>query len=129
MQAANFNGNESGQLNFQYINLPVFLKYMSASHIFAETGPQVGFLISANENILGTQEVNADVKSQYTTADFAWTLGLGYQLPIDLGFDVRYNLGLTNIAKNTDNILHSGSIKNDVIQVDVYYLFPHSSGK
>jgi hypothetical protein len=110
----------TGKYNFSLINVPVMLKFMTKSHFFAETGPQVGFLIGAKITSSGQ---SYDVKSQLKTADFAWCLGIGYQLPVNLGIDVRYNLGLTNTTKNSDTSTGGGTVKNGVIQIGVYYLF------
>src|SRR5450631_3642246 len=44
--------NESGEtakLNLGYLNIPVLFKYQHASGVFAETGPQIGFLLSAKD--------------------------------------------------------------------------------
>jgi Outer membrane protein beta-barrel domain len=104
--------------NYGYINVPVLFKYQHSSGLFAEAGPQIGFLLSANEKA-GAQTF--DMKSNINSADFSWVFGIGYKLQLGLGIDLRYNLGLVNLAKgsNTD-----GTIKNSVFQFGLFYLFP-----
>lgn len=106
-----------GKYNFAYVNIPVLVKYKIAAGFFAETGPQFGILASAKVKEGST---STDVKSSVKSTDFAWALGVGYNLPFNLGIDVRYNLGLSNISKdNTDN----ETLKNGILQAGVFYLF------
>jgi len=109
-----------GKYNFQFINVPVLLKYEIAHGLFVETGPQLGVLAGAKLKQDGGS--STDVKDELKTADFGWTLGLSYLLPMNFGVDARYNLGLTNYLKDSGN----GSIKNGVFQVGVFYLFGKS---
>ncbi len=101
-----------------YLNLPVLIKYQHPSGVFAESGPQIGFLLSSQ---LKTASMSFDSKSSTESSDFSWVFGLGYKIPVvNLGIDFRYNLGLTNIAK--DNY-YSATAKNAVFQLDLFYQF------
>jgi hypothetical protein len=112
-----FNGLEE-KVNLGYINVPVLLKYHFPLGLFAETGPQFGFLLSAKSKIGST---SADYKSYVNSTDFSWAFGVGYMIPIvKLGVDARYNLGITDAAKNSST---TGSFKNNIFQVGVFYLF------
>jgi hypothetical protein len=102
--------------NYDYLNIPVLFKYQHESGFFAETGPQVGFLLSANVKADGQ---SSDAKSSSQTTDFSWAFGLGYKTKMNIGIDVRYNLGLTDVNKDTSG----GSIKNSVFQFGLFYLF------
>ncbi len=104
-------------LNYNYLNIPVLGKYQSSMGIFGETGPQVGFLLSANAK--GNGE-SVDMKSQTQSVDFSWAFGVGYKLhDMGLGFDIRYNLGLTNTLKDGQG----ETVKNSVFQLGVFYMF------
>ena len=107
-----------GKSNFDYLNVPVLFKYQHSSGLFAETGPQVGFLLSAKESSGGQ---SYDLKGNTQSTDFTWAFGIGYKLPLGLGIDARYNLGLTNISK--DNAGIGGTAKNSVFQFGLFYLF------
>jgi hypothetical protein len=120
MQGA--KGTSSGQdftLAQNYLNVPVLLKYNHESGFFAETGPQIGFLMSAKVSGGG---VSMDVKSDYKSTDFSWAFGVGYLIKsVNAGIDVRYNLGLSNNEASGSS--SGGTQKNSVIQIGVFYLF------
>ena len=102
---------------YDYLNLPVLFKYQHTSGIFAETGPQIGFLLSAKGKIDGYAPYDLN-ESQ--PIDFSWSFGIGYKLhSIPIGIDLRYNLGLTTVYKNSPG----GTAKNSVFQIDIFYLF------
>ena len=108
--------DSSGNVTYNYINVPVLIKFEHSTGFFVESGPQVGFLIYSWYN---TNSYSTDLKSQTNSTDFAWVFGLGYKIPsANFGFDFRYNLGLTNI--NNYSIITS---KNSVFQLDLFYLF------
>ena len=132
-------GNPSGgylvsateKYKFNYFNVPILLQYKLPFGFYAETGPQVGYLVSASivESIVGASVTNTyHVKSQYKSTDFSWAFGGGYISPINLGLDIRYNLGLSNInnasASSTQTApVQEGTIRNSVLQIGVFYLF------
>ena len=60
-------------------------------------GPQISFLVSAKEKTSGTNE---DIKDQFKSTEIAGIIGAGYTLPNGFGFDARYQLGLSSIAKD-----------------------------
>jgi hypothetical protein len=108
--------NVKFEVNTQYINVPVLFKYLHKSGLFAETGPQVGFLTAADV----TYATKYSIKSSSEPVDFSWAFGAGYKLPcMNLGVDARYNLGLTTMDKSTS----SGTVKNSVFQIDLFYQF------
>ena len=104
------------KLNLNYLNVPILGKYNSTSGFFAETGPQIGFLLSAKAK---AGDEDADVKDAFKSTDFSWAFGLGYEmLESGFGVNLRYNLGLGNIAEDDD-----GSLKNSVFQLGVFKTF------
>ena len=123
MQGTNLDmAGDKASLHYDYLNIPVLIKYSHESGLFAETGPQAGFLLSAKGKSDGG---TYDVKDGVQSFDFSWALGIGYKLhDIGLGIDVRYNLGLTNTIKNTFN---GSSAKNGVFQIDLFYMFSPGS--
>lgn len=111
----------NGVYNFQYLNFPVLLKYVAPFHMVLETGPQLGFLLGATLNESGFPSEN--IKSQTNSSGYSWVFGVGYQLPMNLGLDVRYNLGLSHVQSDNSNAYNNAAIKNNVFQVGIYYLF------
>lgn len=112
-------GTISGTHKLDYINVPVLFKYTSPSGFLVETGPQIGFLISAKASVNGITE---NEKDNFKSTDFSWAFGIGFISLINIGIDARYNLGLTNI-ENSSNNGSTGTVKNSVIQIGVFYLF------
>jgi hypothetical protein len=113
------DGTTTTTLNYDYINVPVLFKFNHGSGLFAETGPQIGFLISANAKADGQSE---DIKNETSSTDFSWSFGLGYKVSeMNLGIDIRYNLGISNTIKSSGE----GTSKNSVFQFGIFYLFGH----
>ena len=113
------SGGNEYTLRHNYLNVPLLLKYKDESGLFAETGPQLGVLLTAKASANG---LTSDVKSSFKSTDFSWAFGVGYLVKeINAGIDVRYNLGLTNIEANGSGT--NGTMKNSVFQVGVFYLF------
>jgi hypothetical protein len=120
-----FKATESGYTGTfteNYINIPVLLKYRFPMGLFIETGPQIGFLMSANEKFQG---VSASDKSNYTSTDIAWAIGAGFHIPTTkLAVDIRYNIGISNIASsssNTGGSSGSNTVHNGVFQIGLMY--------
>ncbi len=112
---------DDNTLNLNYINVPLLLQYMVNDGFRLQTGPQVGFLVSAEREI-GNIEI--DVDDTYNSVDFSWVFGAGYLTSMGLGFDVRYNLGLNNISDDSDF-----EAKNRVFQIGLFYQFRNSAGR
>lgn len=94
-----------GDFNLDYVNVPIIVKYYLVQGLNIQLGPQFGFLV--NDNIEGIDQENMDISA---------VMGLGFDLPLGLRIDVRYNLGLTDIVKNSDG-------KNQVISIAIGYSF------
>jgi hypothetical protein len=106
---------DGGSLALTYINIPVLATYTLPVGVFFQTGPQLGFLLSAKAKADGQPDV--DIKSEFKSSDFAWAIGAGFLSPMNLGFNLRYNIGISNLGQN------GGTSKNGVFQIGVFYLF------
>lgn len=102
-----------------YLNVPILFKWSHPLGPYLETGPQIGFLLSAKSSLNGN---STDAKNAYNTSDFAWVFGVGYKIPRSpVGIDLRYNLGIANVEdRNTTG--SNGSWRNDVLQLGVTYV-------
>lgn len=105
-----------------YLNIPIMAKYYVADGLSIQAGPQLGFLLKANAEVDVKIEnekttITKDIKSSVNKVDFGLNFGVGYDLPIGLFFDARYNLGLTNFNKEGDKSQHR------VFQLGVGYKF------
>jgi hypothetical protein len=108
------------QLN--YINVPVLAQFMFGNGFRVQTGPQVGFMVSAQDKY---DNVKVDRGDFMNTVEFGWTAGAGYLIPnCGLGFDARYNFGISNVYEQDSPEGH-----NRVFQVGLFYQFMHNNKK
>lgn len=93
-------------VDVDYLNLPVLVKFKFAKFFSAEAGPQFGFIV--NDDVTdGTKPESFDLSA---------AVGAGVEFGSFFG-QVRYNIGFTDIVDNREG-------KNSVVQVSVgYYIF------
>lgn len=127
--AYNYTIGATEEYKFNYLNLPLLLKYQLPRYFYAATGPQFGLLLDAKiyESLVG-RSTSYYVTKQYKPTDFGWTLAVGYVSPVNLGIDVRYNLGLTDINNASAEAaasrpVQNGRFRNSGIQIDIFFLF------
>lgn len=113
-------------LKLSYVEIPVVLQFIvplkdSPVKPIVFVGPSVGFNLTAktehndNGNII-------DNKDNTKSTEISLVFGGGVSLPIgknEIGVDVRYNLGLSNISKAGSQ----GTIKNTSINFNLFYGF------
>lgn len=104
--------------NADYLEIPLLLMYSFQKEdsklipsIFA--GPFIGFNLSAKEKIkIPGEEYTYDFKDEIKNVEYGVTVGLGLAKKMSrltLHADIRYDLGLSNIAETTEGDF---SIKN-----------------
>lgn len=101
--------------NFNYISLPVMLRYNISENFNLQAGPQLGFLMSAKAT---DGDDSVDLKDEMKGIDFGAAFGAG----VDFGkfnAGARYYLGFSNIADVADQ--EDFSIKNSGFQIFVGY--------
>ena len=132
MQGANFSQavvlsetlyQTDNTFKLSYINIPLMFKYYPQEKFYFEAGPQIGFLTSAKleVNVSGYGSNTQDAKQLFKSSDFGLNFGLGYNFTKRVTSNVRYNLGLSNIA-NTDSGDNT-TIKNSVFSISLGYIF------
>jgi hypothetical protein len=113
--------------SLDYIEIPVLLKFIipiqgSAVHPAIFAGPAVGFNTTHKVKAeYEGQSAEADIPDVKST-DFSLVFGGGVGFPVgtnELGFDVRYILGLSTI----DDSAAKSDVKNGVINVNAYFGF------
>ena len=114
-------------VSLDYIEVPILLKLVipiqgSAVHPAIFAGPAVGFNTTHKVKVeIEGQSAEDDIPDIKST-EFALVFGGGVGFPVgsnELGFDVRYILGLTTV----DNSVESYDVKNNVINVNAYFGF------
>ncbi|MEO7210439.1 MAG: porin family protein [Chitinophagaceae bacterium] len=114
------SGSNKSTLNLGYINVPVLAQYMFGNGFRIEAGPQVGFLINAKDKDKSSS-LNLDVKDTYKSTSFSIPVGVGYLTSYGLGFDARYNFGISDIQKVT---IGDNKARSNVFQFGLFYQFP-----
>lgn len=105
--------------NFSYLNVPVIAKFYLPLGLNLQLGPQFGFLTTAESDynpVSGTQ-TSTDLEDYYKNSDVSLGMGIGWDLPMKITIDARYNLGLTEIDDNAS----LEATKNQVFQISVGY--------
>jgi hypothetical protein len=104
------------EIDLSYVNVPIVLKYYVFQGLNIQVGPQFGFVI--NDNIKEILKGQVDAKS----ADVSGVVGLGYDLPLGLRVDARYNFGFSDVL---DGIVPGqtteGDSSNKVFSIAVGY--------
>lgn len=123
-----FGGTGTGysyEQDLNYLNVPLNFQLVAKNGLFVQTGPQVGFLMSANtKDATGTgAPTNGDNKASFDKLDLAWSAGVGYVSRVGLGIDARYNLGLRNVREDNAPMMMQGNWRNNVGQVSLIYQF------
>ena len=112
--------NGVAKFNVNYIEVPVLLVMNITDNLNLHVGPYAAYMVSGktsnDSNLISTQR-------ELDTNDFnKFDAGLAGGLGIDLdvvNFGVRYNYGLTKIAKQSNTSFISSDAKNSVLSVYV----------
>ena len=94
-------GSPTTNLNLGYLNVPVLVQYLFDNGFRLEAGPQIGFLMSAKTKSGST---STDFKSSFNNTNISIPVGVGYLTTYGLGFDARYNFGLSDVTKAAGNV-------------------------
>lgn len=89
-----------------YISIPILAKFNLSENLFLEAGPQGSFLLNKKD----------EVYDNYNEFDFSVNAGLGVNLTKNLFVSARYNLGVSEIARDAE-------AKNSVVQLSLGLLF------
>ena len=97
-----------------YLNIPVMAKYYVTEGFSLEAGPQLGFLLSAEQEATVSFEGesvtdSADNKEDFNSIDFGFNLGAGYDVTENINLGVRYSIGLSNIVKDSEDFKQNNS--------------------
>lgn len=134
-QTFTFNSKDYNS-NYDYVNIPIMLKFYLAAGFNLQAGPQFGFLASSKGAVINnfnssnpSVSTGQDLKNFMKSSDVSIGVGFGWDLPLGLNVGARYNIGLSDINKYSGNqappnqvsSLGTSQAKNQVIQVSVGY--------
>lgn len=100
-------------LALSYLQLPVMFQFHPIEKFYLEFGPQLGFLLAANNK---DDDNKNEVDEDFKKVDVGLNFGVGIMATRSLGFYARYNLGLSDISKN-----NQPDYSNRVGQIGVSY--------
>lgn len=98
--------NETSEFN--YMSIPILLRWKLASVLSVHAGPQFSTLLDAK---IDGDNIKDDIKN----SDFGLALGAAVHLPLGLNGGVRYVWGFTNVS----DLQNDTEVKNSVVQVFV----------
>ncbi len=102
---------------FNYVNVPILVKFYLTDFLNIQAGPQYGFMTSA---IAESSGGNVNVESLYKDSDLSLALGVGIELPFGLNIEGRYNIGISDINDSPDT---TTALNNQVYQVAIGFRF------
>jgi hypothetical protein len=110
----------TADIHFKYINVPVMFQFVTPSGLFAETGPQVSFLLSGESKYkeTGGDKYEEDIKEDMKSTSFSWGVGAGYMIK-NIGLGARYNFGLSNLPDDKED----GKGKSNGLQISLIWKF------
>ena len=112
------NTTVTGVVTIKRINVPLLLQYYTVAGLYLETGPQIGFMLSAKGDYTNGQY---DFK-KYTRSTFmSWCIGAGYKLSKGVpgfGINASYAAGLSRIDKGT---VSAGKITGSTFSIKLFY--------
>lgn len=94
MQGARSKNISRQYLGYNYALMPILMKFYFVNDMYAEVGPQFGYLLFANFHDDGYVE---NITENVKRFDFSALIGVGKE--VDFGnFGARFGLGLTNAS-------------------------------
>jgi len=93
---------------FNYMSIPILLRYKPLSLLSFHAGPQFSKLLDATVD-------GDDIKEEIKNSDFGLAVGATVHLPLGFNGGVRYVWGFTNVSEFQDDT----EVKNTVVQVFV----------
>jgi hypothetical protein len=113
--------------SFDYIEVPLLLKLLipienSSINPAIFAGPFVGFNTTAKAKAEADGQSEEQDVEDFKSTEFGLAFGGGLGFPVgtnELGFDVRYILGLSTL----DDSAEEADVKNSVINFNVYFGF------
>ncbi len=100
------SGGVERTLALGYLQLPLMIQYYPAPQVYFEAGPQFGLLLSAQDKV-DDESGHINAREDFTAAQVALGLGIGYKASEQLILYGRYNFGLTDVTKFDNIVDHS----------------------
>ena len=121
---------KDAKVELGYITIPVVANFYLFKGFAVKAGIQPGFLTNAKmkATIKGemdgsniTTDVDNDMKDECKKFDLSVPIGVSYQFKVPVTLDLRYNLGVSKV--NKESVSGVDDSKNNVISLTVGYKF------
>ena len=100
------SGGAERTLALGYLQVPLMIQYYPSPQVYFEAGPQFGLLLSAQDKV-GEESGHINAKDDFTAAQVALGLGIGFKATEQLILYGRYNFGLTDVTRFDNIVDHS----------------------
>jgi hypothetical protein len=124
-QGSSYTVNSTNyEANYDYINVPIMLKFYLPAGLNFQAGPQFGFLSSSEliNTATGVKDPQDAANLFSQESDLAASVGAGWDLPFGLTIDARFNIGLKDIKVTpSSNPADVVEFKNKVFQISLGY--------
>ena len=104
-----------GEFNLDYVNVPIVAKIYIAQGFHAQVGPQFGVIVNDDAQTVIGEVINDIAVNDF---DVSGVVGLGYDVPLGLRIEGRYNFGLSDVPDESGT-----SGKNSVVTLSLGYSF------
>jgi hypothetical protein len=101
----------SATVKTSYLQIPVLFRYNFVPIFNIHAGPQYGILLSASSTPSGT------TTDSFSSGDFSWVAGLGFDFPMGISVGSRFVQGLSNVNNSGLGL----TSKNYMTQIYVSY--------
>jgi len=112
--------NVTGVVTENRLEIPLLIQYQIIDGLFAETGPQAGFLLSAKGKY-SNDPSTLNFASNTNSFLFSWCIGAGYKLKTlvpGLGLEIVFAPGLSQVNKGA---VSGGKITASNVGIRVFY--------
>lgn len=114
------------KLELGYVHVPVTANLYLFKGFAVKAGVQFGFLTNASSKAKEkidntTMEADVDIKENLKKVDISIPMGVSYQFKVPITLDLRYNLGLTKVKKESAS--GEKDFKNNSVMLTVGYKF------
>ena len=113
-----------------YLNVPLTLNYYLFKGFAVKAGAQFGFLMSADvkaklsysgEGRSTSTKFDESVKDEFNKFDFSIPVGISYEFKVPICIDVRYNIGITKVNKESEPGYEDS--RNQMASITIGYKF------
>lgn len=108
----------STSYEFNYISLPVFLRWEAISRLSFIAGPQFQLLINAKQK---NKESGSMITKGLEDRSLGATFGVEYDITSTFGVGIKYMLGLNHIS--SEAVMDSQEFKYEMFQFSLFYIF------